>query len=127
MRIALSLVALLAACAAPVQSGGVDVQPGAAERLAVACRWRHGDVGRDACAAPEARAARVRRLEKGDQVARGALAIARPGDLVLENDEVAFVIDQLGRGTGFAESGGNLVDACDARVKADELGQIFTY
>ena len=34
---------------------------------------------------------------------------------------------QLGRGTGFAESGGNVVDAADARVRADELGQLFTY
>ena len=46
---------------------------------------------------------------------------------MLENDEVVFVIDQLGSSAGFAESGGNLVDAADAKVRKDELGQVFTY
>jgi hypothetical protein len=46
---------------------------------------------------------------------------------VLENDEVVFVVDQLGSSSGFAESGGNLVDAADAKARKDELGMVFTY
>ena len=57
----------------------------------------------------------------------GPNATGKPGDWVLENDEVVFVIDALTGGGGFAESGGNLIDAADARVRKDELGQVFTY
>jgi len=57
----------------------------------------------------------------------GPNATGRPGDWVLENDEVVFVIDALSGGGGFAESGGNLVDAADARARKDELAQLFTY
>ena len=57
----------------------------------------------------------------------GPNAIGRPGDLVLENDEVVFVVDRIGSSSGFAESGGNVVDAADARARKDELGQQFTY
>ncbi|MEO5730312.1 MAG: hypothetical protein ABI134_19405 [Byssovorax sp.] len=32
-----------AACAPPLQSGGVEVRTGAAERLELLYRWRHGD------------------------------------------------------------------------------------
>ena len=134
MRFAASALSLLAAlfsaCGAPTQNGGVEVRAGAANRLAAACRWRRGEVGRDACAAPDARArAAVTRIGSGEKGSplRGALAIGRAGDYLIQNNEVVFVVDQLGRGTGFAESGGNLVDAADARVRADELGQLFTY
>ena len=40
---------------------------------------------------------------------------------------MVFAIDALGSGGGFAESGGNLVDAADARTRKDELGQLFTH
>jgi hypothetical protein len=70
--------------------------------------------------------ARVHVMREGEQLG-GPNAIGRPGDLLLENDEVAFVVDRLGSSTGFAESGGNIVDAADARVRKDELGQQFTY
>jgi hypothetical protein len=76
--------------------------------------------------APRAPSARVHVMKEGEQLG-GPNAIGRPGDLVLENDEVVFVIDQLGSSAGFAESGGNVVDAADARTRKDELGQIFTY
>lgn len=33
------LVTSIAACAAPLQNGGVEVQPGAEERLEVMCRY----------------------------------------------------------------------------------------
>ncbi|HEX8794141.1 MAG TPA: CehA/McbA family metallohydrolase, partial [Polyangiaceae bacterium] len=70
--------------------------------------------------------ARVHVMKDGEQLG-GPAATGRPGDLLLENDEVAFVIDQLGSSTGFAESGGNLLDAADAHARKDELGQLFTY
>jgi len=57
----------------------------------------------------------------------GPNATGKTGDWVLENDQVVFVLDALGPGSGFAESGGNLVDAADARSLKDELGQVFTY
>jgi hypothetical protein len=70
--------------------------------------------------------ARVHPLRKGEELG-GPNATGKPGDWVIENDEVVFVIDGLGGGAGFAESGGNVVDAADARTRKDELGQLFTY
>src|SRR5579872_2723234 len=67
-------------------------------------------------AAPQA--ARVHVMRDGEQLG-GPNAIGRPGDLILENDEVVFVIDGLGASAGFAESGGNLVDAADAHARKD--------
>lgn len=37
---------LISACAAPIQSGVIEVRPGAAERLQVLCRFRGGGVQR---------------------------------------------------------------------------------
>ena len=119
-----------AACAPPIQSGGVEVRSGAAERLGMVCRWRHGTTeGAGLCAEADepVAAARVKRLAGPADALAGPLAAGRVGDLVIENGEIAVVIDQLGRGNGFAESGGNIVDAADARARRDELGQIFTY
>jgi hypothetical protein len=72
------------------------------------------------------RPARVHAMREGEELG-GPNAIGRPGDWVLENDQVVFVIDRLGSSEGFAESGGNLVDAADASARKDELGQMFTY
>lgn len=118
----------LSGCAPPLQSGGVTVMSGADERLGILCRWRRGDEARkDLCGAGEEAVApaRVRQIAVGESPLGGPLAAGRAGDYLLENAEVAVVIDQLGRGTGFAESGGNLIDAADARVRRDELGQMF--
>ncbi|HZU81528.1 MAG TPA: CehA/McbA family metallohydrolase [Polyangiaceae bacterium] len=124
----------LLACIAAIAATGVAACPavhdatpqvyvarGAAERWA---RW----VARDAAEAggPPATAARVHVMKDGEQLG-GPNAVGRPGDLLLENDAVVFVVDQLGASAGFAESGGNVVDAADARVRKDELGQLFTY
>lgn len=70
--------------------------------------------------------ARAHPFVRGQELG-GPNATGRPGDWVLENDEVVFVIDGLSGGGGFAESGGNLIDAADARSRKDELGQVFTY
>lgn len=70
--------------------------------------------------------ARVHPLAPGQELG-GPNATGHPGDWVIENDEVVFVIDALGGGAGFAESGGNVVDAADAVSRKDELGQVMTY
>lgn len=70
--------------------------------------------------------ARVHPMVPGEQLG-GPNATGKPGDWVIENDEVVFVIDALGGGAGFAESGGNVIDAADAKARRDELGQLFTY
>lgn len=75
---------------------------------------------------PAGGAARVHPMVAGQELG-GPNATGKVGDWVLENDEVIFVIDALGRGTGLAESGGNIVDAADAKLRRDELGQVFTY
>lgn len=78
-----------------------------------------------AARSPAARA-RAHPLAAGEQLG-GPNATGKVGDWILANDEVVFVIDALGSGGGFAESGGNLVDAADARTRKDELGQLFTH
>ena len=108
----------------------IEVSPGVGGRMGLLPR-RAGTGGRQSgegvtADAGKAAKARVHRLVKGQELA-GKTAVGRPGDLVLENDEVVFVIDQLGAGTGFAESGGNVIDAADAKTRIDELGLFFSY
>jgi hypothetical protein len=95
----------------------IHVDPRAAGRL---------DLLAHRAPAPGKPSARVHVMAEGEALG-GPNVVGRAGDLVLENDEVVFVIDQLGPGAGFAESGGNVVDAADAHVRRDELGQLFTY
>jgi hypothetical protein len=117
-------VACVAGTACPVQhdvTPQVRVVPGAAGRWA---KLRQG--GDRGPVDLQLKPARVHVMKAGEELG-GPNAIGRPGDLVLENDEVVFVVDQLGSSAGFAEGGGNVVDAADARARKDELGQIFTY
>lgn len=100
----------------------IHVDPHAAGRL----DWLAKPAASAADVPGKPKPARVHVMKDGEQLG-GPSATGRPGDLILENDEVAFVIDQLGSSTGFAESGGNLLDAADAHARKDELGQIFTY
>lgn len=97
----------------------IAVSPNAAGRIALI----PSRAGTRAPANARARA-RIHPLAPGDALG-GPNATGRPGDWVIENDEVVFVVDALG--SGFAESGGNLVDAADAKLRKDELGQVFTY
>ena len=116
---AIVVVALGAACRAPRDvTPQIRVDPGAAARL----NW----LASQAANAPKVAPSRVHVMTEGEQLG-GPNAIGRPGDLVLENDEVVFVIDRIGSSSGFAESGGNVVDAADAHLRKDELGQQFTY
>jgi hypothetical protein len=121
MRRVAVCVALLAAAACPRPADVtplIRVDPRAAGRL----DW----IAQRAPSAPVPRSARVHPMREGEQLG-GPNAVGRPGDLLVENDEIAVVIDQLGASVGFAESGGNIVDAADAHVRKDELGQVFTY
>lgn len=137
MRIDRGLAAVLwvamfcSACAPPAQEGGVNVIKGAGDRFGMLCRFRRGgEQGNKELCDPgeeQIKPASVRRIASRADRIGGPLAIAREGDYVLENAEVAFVINQLGRGFGFQESGGNIIDAADARVRSDELGSLFTY
>jgi hypothetical protein len=108
-----------AACGAPRDvTPLIRVDPNAPGRI----NW----LATRAPTAPEATPARVHVMRAGEELG-GPNAIGRPGDLVLENDEVVFVVDRIGSSSGFAESGGNIVDAADAHARKDELGQQFTY
>lgn len=116
---------LLAGC--PHESDYVPpiaVSPGVSGRMGLIQRRS----GQDDKPAPGAKAspARAHVMNKGQELG-GTNAIGRAGDIVLENDEVVFVIDRIGAGAGFAESGGNLVDAADAKTRKDELGQMFSF
>ncbi len=108
----------------------IEVSPGVDKRMGLLPRRTGTGTGQTgqgpAADAGKVAKARVHRLLKGQELA-GKTAVGRPGDLVLENDEVVFVIDQLGAGTGFAESGGNVIDAADAKTRVDELGLFFSY
>jgi hypothetical protein len=111
-------------CACPNQEDVtplIHVTPGAADRA-----WLMGRGKQPNSAENSVHPTRISILEKGKELG-GPNAVGRPGDLLLENDEVAFVIDQLGSGSGFEQSGGNLVDAADAVSRKDELGQLFTF
>lgn len=131
--LALGIVAaaLCSTCKPPAQEGGVHVIKGAGERFGMLCRFRRGgeQSDKDLCDPGEEKVkpAAVRRIASRKDRISGPLAVGREGDYVLENGEVAFVISQLGRGFGFAESGGNIIDAADARARSDELGNLFTY
>ena len=115
----LALVALFIACGPHEDvTPLIHVNPNAARRG----DWIHGT------GTPPKTHARVHVMRAGDELG-GPNATGKPGDFMIENDEVAFVIDQLGPagGAGFAVSGGNLIDAADARARKDELGQVITY
>lgn len=50
----LAMAAAAPGCAPPLQSGGVVVREGAAERLELMCTWRHSGADQESlCAAPE--------------------------------------------------------------------------
>jgi hypothetical protein len=122
-RPVLSVVcAVVAGCPAPRDTTpGIHVVPAAAGRWSALLQG-----GPDDAAVRGLERARVHVMKRGEELG-GPNAIGRPGDLVLENDQVVFVVDQLGSTEGFTESGGNIVDAADAHVRKDELGQMFTY
>jgi hypothetical protein len=118
--VASALLLWLAACPAPSDTTPqVHVIPGKAGVWGAIFAPSRED-------ASTAGAARAHVMREGEQLG-GPNAVGRVGDILLENDQVVFVIDQLGSSAGFAESGGNLVDAADAKTRKDELGELLTY
>jgi len=118
-----------AGCLEPLQNGGVMIIGDPGERLGTICRFRHGSAASESFCAmdgPSEVGARVRKIAGPGDALGGPYASGTSGDYVLENDEITIVIDQLGGGQGLAESGGNIVDAGDAKVRVDALGQMFT-
>lgn len=114
----LLLVAIAAACGPHEDfTPLIHVDPNAAKRIDLVHRPDKG---------PPANAARVHAMKAGEELG-GPNATGKPGDYVIENDEVAFVIEALGHSAGFGVSGGNLIDAADAKTRKDELGQMLTY
>ncbi|MDB4946833.1 MAG: hypothetical protein JWP97_6367 [Labilithrix sp.] len=117
-----ALTVLLAACPTPGDgTPQIAVSPNAAGRM----RLLPGARGGHARGGAAAGRAYVRPLKEGEALG-GPNATGKQGDWLLGNDEVVFVVEALGPGSGFAESGGNLLDAADAHLRKDELGQIFT-
>ncbi len=70
--------------------------------------------------------ARATRITSSEELLHGIAASGKVGDLKLENEQVAFVIDAATSRYGFAESGGNLIDAAPVQGK-DALKQMFGY
>lgn len=129
--VALAFLAGLALAACPQPTDGdpqIPISPGVEGRMK-RMAGRGAPIAPIAPTRPQPSAgarAHAHPMKAGEQLG-GPNATGKVGDWILENDEVSFVIDALGGGGGFAESGGNLVDAADARVRKDELGQLFTY
>lgn len=73
---------------------------------------------------------RAYRIHKSEQLIKGPQASGQVGDFKIENDQVAFVIDDIPRKPGFAFSGGNLIDAAHQLGlpgDLDALGQNFLF
>lgn len=121
-----SAAAFVAACPRPTDGDPqIPISPGLEGRMNLAGRGAALRQKPSPQASANARA-HAKPMKPGEQLG-GPNATGKAGDWVLANDEVVFVIDALGSGTGFAESGGNLVDAADAHARKDELGELFTY
>jgi hypothetical protein len=133
--LAASAAALLVACPEPGQyEGNIRVNPVANQALLLPGHGRRGApapaASASASAAPAAptsppHPARVHEMKPGDQLA-GPAATGATGDVMIENDEVVFVVQRVTAADGGAPpaAGGDVVDAADARVRQDELGLV---
>lgn len=103
---------------------------GAGERFGLLCRFRKGgEEGGSICETPSENAApaRVSRMASAQNALKGPLASGGVGDILIENDEVVFVIDEIAKTEVPSEGGGYLIDAADARFREDELGAFVPY
>jgi len=73
-----------------------------------------------------ARPARAFAVTRATDLLDGASAEGRVGDFRLDNDAVAVIVSAPGHAFGFAESGGNVIDAAPAGGH-DALGQVYGY
>ena len=74
-----------------------------------------------------ARSLIAKRIRQESDLAHGKLAIGKTGDYLLANDRVRIIIDDVGQRQGFAEGGGNIVDAARSDANIDQLSQLITY
>ncbi|HEX9100728.1 MAG TPA: carboxypeptidase-like regulatory domain-containing protein, partial [Polyangia bacterium] len=72
------------------------------------------------------RPARAFAVTRAADLLEGAAAEGRVGDFRLDNDAVAVIISAPGHAFGFAESGGNIIDAAPTGAH-DALGQVYGY
>ncbi|MGZ3427715.1 MAG: hypothetical protein ACXVCV_13750, partial [Polyangia bacterium] len=72
------------------------------------------------------RPARAFAITRAADLLDGAAAEGQLGDFRLDNDAVAVIVSAPGHAFGFAESGGNIIDAAPAGGH-DALGQIYGY
>ncbi|MCA1663510.1 MAG: carboxypeptidase-like regulatory domain-containing protein, partial [Myxococcales bacterium] len=73
-----------------------------------------------------ARPTRAFAVTRAADLLDGAAAEGRIGDFRLDNDAVAVIVSAPGHAFGFAESGGNVIDAAPAGGH-DALGQVYGY
>jgi hypothetical protein len=83
------------------------------------------DAPRDNSAEP-ARPARAFQVARSADLIEGPVSDGQVGDYRLDNDRIAVIISAPSRAIGFAESGGNLVDAAPLDGH-DSLKQLFGY
>ena len=72
------------------------------------------------------RPARAFAVTRAADLLDGPAAEGRVGDFRLDNDTVAVIVSAPGHAFGFAESGGNVIDAAPAGGH-DALGQVYGY
>ena len=65
-------------------------------------------------------------IDSPSQLPGGSAAAGQVGDILLSNDAVSFVISSLAHPFGYADSGGNIIDAVSAGG-SDAFGQLYTY
>src|SRR5687767_7339229 len=69
----------------------------------------------------------ARKIVDPSDLSGGRGAMGKVGDYFLGNDKIRVVIDDVGKRQGFAESGGNIVDAARRDRNIDLLTQLITY
>lgn len=111
MRSSALALLILFGCAAPLQDGGVDMAPGAAQRLLMAMRYGHAAVGE------AVRPSEVRRAYHTDQLPSGPAKTGRVGDWVLDNGVVVVVVGAV---DGSARSG-LILDVARGPAREDGL------
>ena len=77
---------------------------------------------------PEAAASVSARLITSPvELLSGSYSDGQLGDFIMENDQVAFVISAIGHSEYDALTGGSIIDAGSAALRADALGNLYTY
>src|SRR5262245_1630438 len=69
----------------------------------------------------------ARKIVDPSDLSGGRGALGKVGDYFLANDRIRIVIDDVGKRQGFAESGGNIVDAARRDRNIDLFTQLITY